>query len=78
MVIVVLLEHEFVKVNCIVQKKRQRMLLPSTFKTIPTWFLPIPENTAPALGIVNLSNLFGCAFSSSSTQSHPFPVKPGS
>lgn len=47
------------------------MLLPSTFNTIPTWFLPIPENTAPALGVVDLSNLSGCAFSSSSTQSHP-------
>lgn len=54
------------------------MLLPSTFNTIPTWFLPIPENTAPALGVVDLSNLSGCAFSSSSTQSYPFPVKPGS
>ena len=54
------------------------MLLPSTFNTIPTWFLPIPENTDPALGVVDLSNLSGCAFSSSSTQSHPFPVKPGS
>ena len=54
------------------------MLLPSTFKTIPTWFLPIPENTAPAFGVVDLSNFSGCAFSSSSTQSHPFPVKPGS
>ena len=31
------------------------MLLPSTFNTIPTWFLPIPENTAPALGVVDLS-----------------------
>ena len=38
----------------------------------------MPENTAPALGIVDLSNLSGCAFSSSSTQSHPLPVKPGS
>lgn len=54
------------------------MLLPSTFNTIPTWLLPIPENTAPALGVVDLSNLSGCAFSSSSTQSHPLPVKPGS
>lgn len=54
------------------------MLLPSTFKTIPTWFFPIPENTAPAFGVEDLSNLSGCAFSSSSTQSHPFAEKPGS
>ena len=54
------------------------MLLPSTFNTIPTWFLPIPENTAPALEVVNLSNLSGYAFSSSSTQSYLFPVKTGS
>lgn len=54
------------------------MLLLSTFKTIPTWFLPIPENTTPALGVVDLSNLSGCAFSSSSTQSYLLPVKPGS
>ena len=54
------------------------MLLPSIFNTIPTWFLPMPENTAPALGVVDLSNLSGCAFNSSSTQSHRFPVKPGS
>ena len=40
------------------------MLLPSTFNTIPTWFLPIPENTAPALEVGDLSNLFGYAFSS--------------
>lgn len=54
------------------------MLLPSTFKTIPTWFLPIPENTAPAFGVDDLSNLSGCAFTSWSTQSQPLPVKPGS
>ena len=41
------------------------MLLPSTFNTIPTWFLPIPENKDPALGVVDLSNLSGCATTNS-------------
>lgn len=54
------------------------MFSPSTLSTIPTWFLPIPEKTAPAFAVSALSNLSRCAASNSSTQSHPFPVKPGS